>query len=487
MSARYVLDEQYRLRGWYKLPRGLYSIREKKAEFLPKDDYLFLLKCDGAHDINPGALSEADKARLDSLLADGVVRRALPGEFLKPEQTYKTFPARYREEAHWSITGACNLRCRHCFMSAPAAKHGSPSREDLMNVVDQLAECGVCRVGITGGEPLVRTDFLDIVDALVTREIGISVIYTNGWLVNEALLNSLDERGVHPNFQLSFDGVGGHDFLRGVPGAEKQTLRALKLLQERGYLVAVSMCLHRGNAHSIRETVKLMSSFGVRLMKIGAVMPQGDWQNPEVADLKLNPAEEQAIFEEYIPQYFEDDAPLSVMLHGSFMYTPGDDDWGIFNERSCSIADERDALSCGVLAKNFYIGAEGMVAPCMGMCDTGYATHFPNLHETPLREIMQESEFVDTCYAKVADVRDKSGKCRNCEFIDRCAGGCRNAALIADDGNYFGVDPEACMFFENGWDKRIHEVAQPAFEAYIRRHPPKRTRDAAATEGSYLD
>ena len=72
----------------------------------------------------------------------------------------------------------------------------------------------------------------------------------------------------------------------------------------------------------------------------------------------------------------------------------------------------------------------------------------------------------------VGEVRDRSGKCRECEFIDRCFGGCRNAALMAGD-DYYGVDPSICEFFKNGWDKRIREVADPAFEEYIKRCPPK--------------
>lgn len=484
MAARYILEKPYRLRGWYKLPFGLFSMNRRKALFLPKEDYLFLLKCDGAHDLSPDALTEREAGMLKNLLADGIVRQALPGELLRPEQAYHAYPARYREEAHWSITGACNLRCRHCFMSAPSAKHGSPSLDQLLNVADQLAECGVGCVGITGGEPLVRGDFLKIIEALNEREIGISVIYTNGWLVDEALLDALEARHVHPNFQLSFDGLGCHDFLRGVEGAETRTLNALRLLKARGYLVAVSMCLHKGNAHTLRETVKQLAALGVRSMKIGSMMDEGEWLSPEVDALRLTPAQEQAIFEEYIPQYFEDDAPLSIMLHGSFMYTPGDDGWSIYNERPCSLADEKDMPSCGVLTRNFYIGAEGMVAPCMGMCDTGFAKNFPNLFETPLREILRDSEFVDLCYAKVADVRDRGGVCRGCEFIDRCSGGCRNSALLAGD-NYYGVDPELCDFFKNGWDKRIREIAQPAFEAYIRRCPPQRKREDG--EGSYID
>ena len=222
------------------------------------------------------------------------------------------------------------------------------------------------RVGLTGGEPLIREDFLDIVQALNERDIGISVIYTNGWLLDEKLLDELAKKNTRTAFQLSFDGIGCHDFLRGVPGAEERTIKALKLLQERKIPVSVSMCLHRGNRHVVRESVNLLASLGVKSMKVGSMMDLGEWATPDMQELQMTPAEEQAVFEEYIPQYFEDNAPLNIMLSGSFMYGPGDDHWGIFHEKKCSVEDEKKMPSCGVLIKNFYIGAEGMVAPWSG-------------------------------------------------------------------------------------------------------------------------
>ena len=267
----------------------------------------------------------------------------------------------------WSVTGACNLACRHCFMSAPHAKHGSPSHEQIIAIADQLAECGVSQVGITGGEPLIREDFLDIIDALNERDIAIATLYTNGWLVDEALLDELDKRHVHPAFQLSFDGVGFHDFLRGVPGAEERTLRALRLLQERDYPVSVSMCMHRKNRHALRDSVNLLASLGVRYLKCGSMMELGEWTQPEVLDLQLTWEEELQMFEEYIPQYFEDDAPLPIMLAGVFMYTPGDPEWKIYHKTVCTAGDESRMPSCGVLKDIFYIGAAGMVCPYMGM------------------------------------------------------------------------------------------------------------------------
>lgn len=474
---RYVLDERYRLRGWLDSPAGVFDTAKKEAVFLRKNEYLMIMRCDGAHDIHDVFFSDENEKRVfNEILKRGFIRPAGFAEFLKPEQEYKTYPAPYKKEAHWSITGACNLKCRHCFMSAPKAKHGSPSHEQIIAIANQLQECGVFQTGLTGGEPLIREDFLSIIDALNEREIGINVIYTNGWLVDEQFLDELDQRHVHPAFQLSFDGIGWHDFLRGVPGAEEKTIKTLKLLQERDYRVSVSMCLHRKNRHVLRESVNLMASLGVRSMKCGPMMELGEWAQPELYELQLTNEEQLQIFEEYIPQYFEDDAPLSIMLGGTFMYTPGDEEWRIYFVRKCSPEDEQVVPSCGVLTTNFYIGAEGMICPCMGMADCNYAENFSNLLDTPLKEILASESFNKLVQAKVGEVRDGSGKCRDCRFIDRCTGGCRNSALMAGD-NYYGVDPEICWFFENDGEMRITKAAEKAFEDYIRRNPPKKKQD----------
>lgn len=481
---KYILDKRYRLRGWYKLPCGVYDMQAHEARFFDRRFYDLIMQCDAAHDIDVDALAEPESLFFRDLLESNVVRPARDLDFLRKEQRYHAYPARFRQELQWSITGACNLSCRHCFMSAPHAKHGVPTREELLDVVEQLAECGVLCVGITGGEPLMRSDFMDVIDALVRHEIYIKTIYTNGWLVDEALLDALEARGVHPSFQLSFDGVGWHDWLRGVPGAEERTVAAIKLLHERGYGIAVSTCLHRKNAHTLRETVKFLASLGVSSLKGGAMMSLGEWALPEVASLQLGDQEALELFERYIPQYFDDDAPLTIMLDGAFAYAPGRDHWDIGYLRESDASQEAYDLSCPVLGKAFYVGADGVVAPCMGMCDTDFVENFPSLREQRLSEILQDSKLVELSYATVRDVRDGNDECRNCDYVDRCAGGCRNSALMAE-GGYYGVDPNCCYYFKNGWEQRIRAVAQPAFEEYLRRNPPSAEADAPVADPEY--
>lgn len=466
---RYILNPSLCFRGWYKQPTGLLERTHKETRFFSREEYLLLLQCDGAHDIASESLTDEEKRFFGEMKEKEIIRDALPGELIRPEQEYRSYPNRYRKSVQWSITGSCNFNCLHCFMSAPHNKHGNPSLEELIGVADQLKECGIFSVGITGGEPLIREDFFQIVKALLDREIEITTIYTNGALLDESFLDMLESNGAHPAFQLSFDGVGFHDFLRGVPGSEEKTIAALKLLQQRNYPVSVSTCLHRKNARVLRETVNLMASLGVRSMKCGPMQEQGEWLRPEIADLKMQTEETMELFESYIPQYFEDDAPLSIMLGGAFMYTPMEEEWNIFYEKECSAEEEAEVASCGVLQGHFYIGPEGNVAPCMSMNDCEDVLSLPNLKEVPLREILRDSEFTKLCDTTVGEVRDRNPKCRTCQYMERCTGGCRAGALI-DAKDYYGIETDACQFFELGWNERIRKAAQPAFEKYWKKH-----------------
>lgn len=467
--TKYILDKRYRLRGWYKLPTGLYDTVQRQAVFFEPQSYDLLLKCNADHDFDADVLSDEETAFLKKLLNEKIIRPAEKWDVLLSEQTYKAYPARYRKAVHWSITGACNLKCRHCFMSAPHTKHGSPSTEQIMDVIDQFEECGIFNVDITGGEPLIREDFEQIVQELNKRDIRINTIYTNGWLVNDKLLDMLEQNGMHPSFQLSFDGIGQHDFLRGVPGAEEKTIKALQILKAWSYKVSCTMCLHKGNINTLRDTVKLLAESGVRSLKCGSMMETGEWQSPEMKDLHLTQEEELEIIEKYIPCYFDDDAPLNIMLKGAFVYEKGNPDgWGIYYKRECSHEEEDNMLSCPVLKESFYLGPDGCISPCQGMCDTDFADAFPNLKERRLSDILRESEYVRLSYATVGDVRRGNEECKSCDYIDRCTGSCRNSALLQGNG-YYGVDREACGFFRNGWEERIKTVAQPSYEKYIKR------------------
>ena len=56
----------------------------------------------------------------------------------------------------------------------------------------------------TGGEPLVRKDFWQLMDVIMLRGMGVQAIYTNGRLATEEFFENLEKRYMHPMIQFSF-------------------------------------------------------------------------------------------------------------------------------------------------------------------------------------------------------------------------------------------------------------------------------------------
>ncbi|MFE6776555.1 radical SAM protein [Streptomyces sp. NPDC057702] len=86
----------------------------------------------------------------------------------------------HRTEFLWlDMTRRCQLNCVHCYNSSgPTGSHGAMSREDWLRVIDQAAACGVRRVQLIGGEPMLYPHALAVADRVLSLGIGMEV-YSN--------------------------------------------------------------------------------------------------------------------------------------------------------------------------------------------------------------------------------------------------------------------------------------------------------------------
>jgi len=98
-----------------------------------------------------------------------------------------------------SVTGLCNYRCRYCIPAEGVHKraHGDIlSVEECVEVARAAAACGIKKVRLTGGEPLVRRGILDICRGIAAiPEIRELCLTTNGSLLG-GLARPLREAGV---------------------------------------------------------------------------------------------------------------------------------------------------------------------------------------------------------------------------------------------------------------------------------------------------
>ena len=461
MENSYIrIKPDFLLRGWERLPYALVKRGSGRPYFMKRDVFRTVLFCNGHYTSDNPVFSGERQEHLAELDRLGIIEHLdAPGD-LQPDQEYRLHNNRYLRKVHWSLTGHCNYRCRHCFMSAPHSVLPHPSTEQCLAIADQIADCGVMRVSLTGGEPLIRRDFLEIVDRILGRGMCIDVIMTNGALVDGRLLDELDARGCHPEFNMSFDGPKPwHDWLRGVDGAHDSVRRALALCHERGFVTGCEHVLHKGNIDTLRETIRTLGDLGVSSLKVNRLTCVGE--GAALSDYAITAEEEYETYLEYLPHYFEDGMPVPIlMLSGLFSSRKGE--FTVSSERYPENGDYGRKAICASARTTMYLGPDGRILPCIPMSEQDSTGRlFPILGELTLAEALTDSFYMDFISTTLDDYLAHNPECAACEYKNRCGGACRGSAVIANGGSdLLGIDPAACLLFKGGYYDRAKTIIE---------------------------
>lgn len=461
----YRLKAGYVLRGWEKKAWVLVQRPGNNVKALEQAQFQALTLCDGETQLPGGLLDQTLEKALQQCEADGWIVPCSEPHPLDADQYYQYYHNRYVQSVFWSVTGRCNFRCRHCYMDAPDGQLGELSTQQALDLIDQMADCGVLRVDLTGGEPFVRRDIWQLIDRILFHHMTISMVYTNGWLVNDELLDEFEKRGIKPEFSISFDGVGWHDWMRGVPGAEEAALRALQLLHKRGFATNVEMCIHRGNVDILPQSIEVLRAAGVQTVKVSNVAMTPLWCQNSQGNALTNAEYIEAMLP-YITWYYKMGCPLEhlvlsnvVVMNRNFPYRVVA--WYYDDGADCS-----ERYLCGAARMNCYITPEGRLLPCMPMTASPLQDQFPLVQDIGLQKGLSSSYFMKFVNGKVKDLFAVNPECRDCEHRCQCGGGCRANALLEGDKNLMGCDRTMCLLWKNGYAERIRKTVEDAVHTY---------------------
>ncbi len=174
----------------------------------------------------------------------------------------------------WELTYACNLACVHCLSSSGQRDDRELTTDEAKAVIDELNRLQVFYINIGGGEPMIRRDFLELVDYAISKNVGVK-FSTNGAFIDAekakrfAAMDYLD-------IQISLDGIDAatNDAVRGV-GSYDTAIRAMEHLKAANFgPFKISIVVTRHNVDQLDQFKALADHYGAQL-RVTRLRPSG--------------------------------------------------------------------------------------------------------------------------------------------------------------------------------------------------------------------
>ena len=483
MSGRYArLTGDWMLRGWRDMPRTLVNWTNGDQRELKSLAFYVAESCDGQTDFDSFAFLPKHHGMLDLLVAQGIAEVCREGDSIGPWQRYRQAENPRLTGIHWCVTGRCNLNCRHCYMEAPSGRYGQLPFETMAGLVEQFERANVLEVSLTGGEPFLRRDLMDIIQLLAQKKIRLSQIYSNGLLITDRHLESIKGIGFRPAFQVSLDGVGAHDRMRGAVGSEQGVIGAIQRLRAAGFPVVVATAIDRLSLASMTETYELMKRLGVQAWRVSAPQPTGNWRGTTTA-IRLD--EQAKAFASLAERWIRDGQPFAIQLCGFFSggrppkhgagpnpeaagRKPGVDRGnGRAPADAASLRRPREmrewpgytpeSYDCAACREQPNVLPDGTLVPCPGYVDSIVQARMPNLLREDLSKVWASSFLRQIADMKKKDLFARNPECATCELFKECGLGCRASALT-ETGDLMAKDPLACELYMKGYKQPFRDL-----------------------------
>jgi pyrroloquinoline quinone biosynthesis protein E len=173
------------------------------------------------------------------------------------------------------LTHRCPLHCVYCSNPLELSKRSTElSTETWSRVFREAAELGVLQADFTGGEPLARTDILELIRA--ARQAGLYVsLITSGLPMDEAKLAALVDAGLD-HFQLSFQ-AAREATAQEISGTQthQQKLSVLEWLKKHRLGVTLNFVIHRQNIHELEEMLAIVEEYKPGTVEFASVQYYG--------------------------------------------------------------------------------------------------------------------------------------------------------------------------------------------------------------------
>ncbi|MFD2386374.1 radical SAM/SPASM domain-containing protein [Enterococcus rivorum] len=335
----------------------------------------------------------------------------------------------FLDTVYLHVTNDCPLHCIGCYSDDISRNCKiNMSLEKICDIIKQLKKLEMKSLVISGGEPLLRKDIVEIVRfAKKEMEIPYVVILTSGVTLNEELSNELAE--YLDEISISIDGFSKEvpTFLRDKGIFEKVEQAIIIAKNSNFKRIRVLPTIHKNNIDYIENYNQYAKEQGVGISYSLLTVPPND------------------VLKDWIPtkNQLKELAKKTTMLGEELQLGVGVD--------SASLEDYYVTVceKCGIGEITVSIGTDGSVYPC-------HMTHLPelkigNVYNEQLKDIVDRA---NKNYSKYNV--DSNSTCVSCQHKYFCGGGCRARAYMFTK-DLSGDDPYCPMFkeFFNSFSKAV--------------------------------
>ena len=315
------------------------------------------------------------------------------------------------------LTYACPLQCPYCSNPVNYSQYPTElSTEDWKRVLTEARKMGAVQLGLSGGEPLARTDLAEIVRH--ARDLGYySNLITSGYGLTEERIIELKEAGldhIQVSIQASTQELNDH-----IAGTKSYNHKqdVARLVKKHGYPMVLCVVIHRQNIHQMADILKMSSELGADYLELANTQYYG-WAHKN-RDLLL-PSREQFEAAEKIAQDYKETVKGKMKIY----YVVPD-----------YYEDRPKACMNGWGTTFLTVAPDGVALPCHSARELP-GLDCPNVTDFSVDEIWNESKAFN--FFRGDDWMKEP--CRSCSEKDQDFGGCRCQAYLLT-GDMYNTDP----------------------------------------------
>jgi radical SAM protein with 4Fe4S-binding SPASM domain len=339
----------------------------------------------------------------------------------------------------WNATKTCNLECAHCYADAEIKKfNGELTTAEAEAMIRDLASIKVPALLISGGEPFVRPDVLDLAE--LAMSLGVRVTFsTNGTLIDEKKAARIAKIGV-AYVGISVDGgEERHDRFRGKKGAYRDAIRGIRNCRDAGIRVGVRFTVTKDNLGEIDDVFRVVEEEGIGRLCLYHLVYSG--RGSYLTGIDLESSQKRVLMNKLIAKvdgWNAEGRAIEVMTVDNHADAPYIYLWLRENDPNRAEA----ALS---LVRNNGGNRSGIAIGCIDSFGIVHPDQFTSNHsvgsirERPFSEIWHDSrvELLDGLRRRKQLLK---GRCSTCQWLPVCNGNFRARAEAAT-GDYWESDP----------------------------------------------